>query len=267
MKITIKECLGAYKGEGDDLIFDHYAMILSHDTNIYTAHSQLEFAINQVIDAEQLDCPLIPIPKEDLWPPFTPGLTLAPDPPPSDTFIKKRSLIGFDSEMAFTPREVLLHEAQICEILRNHTHRNLASYLGCVCEDGLITGLCFVRYKETLSARLADRNRPLDVHSCLKSVKNGLDHLHALGLSHNDINPTNIMLDNEDMPIIIDFDSCQREGELSFGVGTLGWTNGVGNGMSRRENDEFGLKQLHDTFLKGASSVSRGVNKEESLGV
>ena len=52
--------------------------------------------------------------------------------------------------------------------------------------------------------------------------QNGLDHLHNLGLNHNDINPANIMLDKEDVPIIIDFNSCQREGDLSFGIGTPG---------------------------------------------
>ena len=236
----------SYKEEGDVFILDHYALILSHDTKLYKAQSQLGFAINQVIDVEQLDCPLIPILTEEVWPSFTPNLTLAPHPLPSDTFIKKRSFIGFDLGMAFTPREVLFHEAQICEILRNHPHRNLASYLGCLCEDDLIIGLCFVRYKETLSARSADINRPLNLHSCLNGVKNGLDHLHALTWNHNDINPANIMLDNEDVPIVIDFDSCQRDGELSFGVGTSGRTNGSVNRMSKRENDDFGLKQLHD---------------------
>ena len=115
-----------------------------------------------------------------------------------------------------------------------------------------ITGLCFVRYKETLSERLSDSNRPLNLHSCLQGVKNGLDHLHDLALNHNDINPANITLDKEDVPIIIDFDSCQREGDLSFGIGTLGWTNGSITGISERRNDDFGFMQLYKNFLKDA---------------
>ena len=39
-------------------------------------------------------------------------------------------------------------------------------------------------------------------------------------------NPADIMLDEEDVLIIIDFESCQREGDLSFGIGIPGWTNG-----------------------------------------
>ena len=246
------QCLQAYREDGDDWTFDHYSIILSQGTEVFKAQSQLEFPIPLDIDAEQLDCPLIPIPKEDLWPPFTDHLTLAPHPLPNDTFLKKPSLIGLGSETGPKPREILLHEAHMCEILRLHPHPNIASYLGCVRDEGLVTGLCFVRYKETLSDRLRDSNRPLNLRSCLKGVKNGLDHLHNLGLNHNDINPANIMLDGEDVPIIIDFDSCQREGDLSFGIGTPGWTNGSITGISERKNDDFGLMQLYKTFLKDA---------------
>ena len=164
------------------------------------------------------------IPKEDLWPPFTDHLTLAPHPLPNDIFLKKPSLIGLGLGTGPKPREILLHEAHMCEILRRYLHPNIASYLGCVRDEG------FVRYKETLSDRLRGRNRPLNLRSCLKGVKSGLDHLHDLGLNH--INPANIMLDKEDVPIIIDFDSCQREGDLSFGIGTPGWTNGSVTGIS-----------------------------------
>lgn len=95
---------------------------------------------------------------------------------PNDTFRKKPSLIGLSSETGHKPREILLHEAYMSEILRLHLHVNIASYLGCVRDEGLVNGLCFVRYKETLSDRLRDSNRPLDFRSCLKGVKKGPDH-------------------------------------------------------------------------------------------
>ena len=95
-----------------------------------------------------------------------------------------------------------------------------------------------------------NRDRPLNLPSCLKGVENGLDHLHKLDLNHSDINPTNIMLDNEDVPIIIDFDSRQREDALSFGTGTPGWTDNSITGIPERKNNEFGLIQLYKTFLK-----------------
>jgi len=42
----------------------------------------------------------------------------------------------------------------------------------------------------------------------LDGILEGLLFLHTLGFVHNDINLTNIMLDNKGMPVIIDFDSC-----------------------------------------------------------
>ena len=250
--MKVVECLQAWREDGDDLTFDHNTIILSQGTELFKAQSQLEFTISLDIDAEQLDCPLIPIPKEDIWPPFTDRLTLAPHPLPNGTFLKKRSLVAFDPETGPKPREILLHEAHMCEILRRHPHPNIASYLGCIRDEGLVTGLCFVRYKETLFERLSDSNRPLNLRPSLEGVKNGLDHLHDLGLNHNDVNPANIMLDDEDVPVIIDFDSCQREGDLSFGTGTWGWTDGSMTGISERKNDDFGLMQLYKNFLKDA---------------
>ena len=60
------------------------------------------------------------------------------------------------------------------------------------------------------------------------------------------------MLNKEDVPIIIDFDSCQREGGLSFRIGTPGWTDDSITGISERKNDDFGLKQLYQKLLKDA---------------
>ena len=85
------ECLQAYREDGDDLTFDHDSIVLSQGTEVFKAQSQLQFTAPLDIDAEQLDCPLIPIPTEDLWPPFTVHLTLAPHPLPNDTFLKKPS--------------------------------------------------------------------------------------------------------------------------------------------------------------------------------
>lgn len=106
------------------------------------------------------------------------------------------------------PRELLLHKAQIYEILREHLHKKIASYLGYISDGGLIKGLCFIRYEETLSDRLRDLNRPINLSECLKGVKDGLDYLYSLGLNYNDINPRNIMLNKQDLPVIIDFNSC-----------------------------------------------------------
>ena len=54
----------------------------------------------------------------------------------------------------------------------------------------------------------------------LEDILKGIRHLHSLGLVHNDINPANIMLDNNGTAVLIDFDSCRRVGE-SLGGGAI----------------------------------------------
>lgn len=68
------------------------------------------------------------------------------------------------------------------------------------------------------------KDRPLQIRDdCLNGVEKGIVHLHSLGLIHNDINPSNIMFD-EDVPVIIDFDSCRPVGQSLEGVGrTFEW--------------------------------------------
>ncbi|KAK4182439.1 hypothetical protein QBC35DRAFT_509984 [Podospora australis] len=69
----------------------------------------------------------------------------------------------------------------------------------------------------------SDCQRSKDHSNVLAGIKSGIQHLHALGLVHNDINPSNIMLDG-DKAVIIDFDSCRRIGESLEDVGrTYEW--------------------------------------------
>lgn len=249
--MKVIDCLEAWKEDGDEWNFDHFSIILVKGTETFKAQSQSAFAAHQDIDVAELRCPLLRIPTEDLWPVLKDDLTLAPYPVPDKVFPKEPKLVSYNPQTSrVKPRELLLHEAQICEILREHPHRNIASYLGCISEGGLIKGLCFVRYEETLSDRLRDLKRPLNLSECLKGVRDGLNHLHSLGPNHNDINPCNIMLNKQDVPVIIDFDSCEWEGGIPLRTGTPGWTDGAKITRSERKNDKFGLTQLRKTLFK-----------------
>ena len=77
----------------------------------------------------------------------------------------------------------------------------------------------------------------------LERVESGIRHLHSLGLIHNDINPSNIMLDGE-IPII-DFGSCQREGESLEGIAV------PTDGLKRR----FRLPFPRTTWMRWKKSV------------
>ena len=243
--MKVIECFEAFKEQGDDWEFDHFTTTLTEGTKIFRAKSARRYALHQEIDIKDLDCPPVALPPEDLWPPLTDDLTHAPHPIPDNAYAKRPTFFHYFPETSsFKPRELLLHEARICEFLRRHPHKNVASYLGCINDGGVITGLCFVKYKEILSDRLVDSSRPLDADSCLMGVKEALDHLHSLGLIHNDVNPINIMLDKQDVPILIDFNSCQWEGGSLYGTGTPGWTDGTSWTSSERKNDDIGLQEL-----------------------
>ena len=70
-----------------------------------------------------------------------------------------------------------------------------------------------------------------------------------MGLIHCDINPANIVMDG-DTPVIVDFDSCQRNGEkLGIKGGTLNWTREDFE-FARPENDEYGLAKIRDFLLQ-----------------
>ncbi|KAG5931171.1 hypothetical protein E4U60_006392 [Claviceps pazoutovae] len=98
---------------------------------------------------------------------------------------------------------------------------------------------------------------PLNKDLFLDGIERGIRHLHSLGIVHNDIHPDNVMLDEMDGPVIIDFDSWGKEGqELGPGMkkGTSEWsTNGSLYDYALFENDIFGLSKLRE-FIYDPSS-------------
>ena len=188
------------------------------------------------------------IPAESVWPPMDPRFTRTPDPLPPNTYLKQPSLLDYgDTCASLEPSCQILTEVEACEILRRHPHPNIAQYLGCVSKHGRIKGLCFVKYPMTLSKRLKDP-KPFDKALCLQGIERGIGHMHGLGLIHNDLNPSNIMMDG-DNPVIIDFDSCKREGaKLGLKAGTFGWAID-GADYARRENDIYGLSKIREILM------------------
>jgi serine/threonine protein kinase len=98
--------------------------------------------------------------------------------------------------------------------------------MGCVVKNSWITGLVLVKYKCTLEGRVKEADFDVTKRAtCMRAVEEGIEHIHNLGLAHNDLSRPNIMLKEDDAPVIIDFDSCLPEGEkLSKGGLVGGWT-------------------------------------------
>ena len=148
----------------------------------------------------------------------------------SAVYVKTPSLLAYVDENL---EEQITREIETCETFRKNPHPNIAVYYGCKETRGRVSGLCFKQYTSTLleavnpqrvgkvaflsSARdLVEENMKCGLDGILAAIQ----HLHSLGIVHNDINPANIMLDEDGTLILIDFDSCRYVGESLRNTGT-----------------------------------------------
>ncbi|KAJ6127724.1 hypothetical protein N7471_008941 [Penicillium samsonianum] len=180
-----------------------------------------------------------------------------------DCYLKAPDLIDFlYSEL----EDNIQCELEVCEVLRRHPHPNIATYYGCREENGRATGLCFKRYKETLWGKVnpewLSKNKfrasgREQVDDSLKhnfhAILEGIEHLHSLGLVHNDINPSNIMFDEHGVSVNIDFGSCRKIGESleTSGAGQTGGWHDPENGLVLEKNDLDAFGELK-TWLFGS---------------
>jgi serine/threonine protein kinase len=241
--LEVLENSEAFTEEDGDLAFSHTKVVLKGDSQYFYAISNRRYRHVSEIDPFTLD--LTPIHGSQVWPVFPANFTRAPEPLPQNCYIKRPTLLYYGDTKASTEiSTVLLHEAQICEILKKSPHPSIAKYLGCLVDDGRITGLCFLRYRANLS-QIVRNTQPFDRKLCLRSIRLGIEHLHKLRLIHCDINPANILSDGDSF-VISDFDSCTREGdELGLKAGTRGWTKDDFR-IAKRENDLYGLSKIEE---------------------
>lgn len=141
----------------------------------------------------------------------------------SAVYVKTPSLLAYvngDLE------KQIAREVEACEILRKHSHPNIATYYGFMETNGRVSGLCFQRYTSTLLEAVNPQRlnkvaflssaRELvgeKVKEGLEGIMSAIKHIHSIGLVHNDINPANIMIDEKGTLVLIDFDSCRFIGE------------------------------------------------------
>lgn len=58
-------------------------------------------------------------------------------------------------------------------------------------------------------------------HEQLRWIESAVWYIHSLGLAHNNIKLGNVMLNEHDIPYIIDYGSCLPLGSLLITAGTL----------------------------------------------
>ncbi|KZF19230.1 serine/threonine kinase [Xylona heveae TC161] len=237
----------AFIEKDGDLEFSHTKVVLRAEDRFFYGSSQRRLLPGSTFDLPPSE--LTEIPLDKIWPRVNSKLTEAPKPLPPGCYVKQPRLIEYgDTEASQNPGAQLLHEANICEILKESPHPNIAQYLGCIIEDERLRGLCFANYPKNLFQAVEEDASTLDIEKCINGIENGIQHLHGLGLVHNDINPSNIMIDG-DIPVIIDFDSCKSEGApLGVKGGTTGWSS-RDTKFAECENDIDALSKIRN-FLK-----------------
>lgn len=182
----------------------------------------------------------------------------------SAVYMKTPSLLAYaDANLD----KQITREVETCEILRKNPHPNIAIYYGCIESHGRVSGLCFKRYTSTLleavnpqylgKVAFLSSGRELvreNMETRLEGVLAAIKHLHSLRIVHNDINPANIMLDEDGTLILIDFDSCRYIGESLRITGTKRthpWHDPVVE-ISLEKNDLDAFKDLQ-IWLTGSS--------------
>ena len=134
-----------------------YAILVYRDgQNIYQFRSRIRIAKIAQITAKDLTD------KAEMaftvYAPLAPSeIPRAPDllPATCNTESPKLASCGRppDDSGLYPVAEDMLEEVKICELLEQHPHPNMARYTDCRVTNGLIRGIGFERYSQTLAAR------------------------------------------------------------------------------------------------------------------
>ncbi|CAJ0549807.1 Ff.00g034200.m01.CDS01 [Fusarium sp. VM40] len=240
---SANEVWEASAGDDTKLVFSHTTIVAVQNHQVYqgTSKNRLE-GIDKTTIIKQLS----PIPREDIYPPCPPQLTRAPE-----IYIKVPDLKLYSPERKGIIAQRLLHEAGIYQTLREHPHPNLGQSLGCVVgRDGLLQGLALFKYKTTLFEMAHDVSFELGQRDkCITAIKSALDHLHTLGLAHNDLSPLNIMFTDDGEPVLLDFDTCHPIGMNLEKGGKVGEWEGIASAVYNESSVKCDLKALEHLNL------------------
>ncbi|KAI0433129.1 kinase-like protein [Xylaria sp. FL1042] len=211
---------------------------------------RLDISIAEVREALQR------VPDADIYPEIPEGLNLKVaamiDKSDDESYIKRPSLLTYETSDPLTlVRDIFLGEAQIMEHVSSLNHKNIVRYHGCQVRDSRLTGIVLERHKCSLFEYFLwewDKNSgALDSQRFMEELESAVSRLHMAGLAHNDLKPSNILLDEDHMPVLIDFGSCRPFGARLMEGGTPGWSNGQNLVVSSdKEHDHFSLAKIRE---------------------
>lgn len=245
-----------YDGQCSDMRYQHTSVVYTDGEQLFSARTSLRLGETKECLSELHGHP---IPKERIYPKAEgENFTWMTEETSKSCYVKYPGVLDWEKEKDSTSdpwKDLLLREARFGEILGRSPHPNVATYLGCVRDDRWILGVCFAKCKKNLWDRIiVDKDtslaRPDLLEAVLAGIRNGIEHIHSLGYCHNDVNATNIMFDDNNTPIIIDFETCCPEGEeLTLKRGMVGWYD-ESSKHSCRKNDYYGLQKIEEFINK-----------------
>jgi len=202
------------------------------------------------------------------FPKLDPVSTRAPADLGKYVLVKRMFLLNYgDSEEYQKKQQNLLSEARVYKMMRASNeageligkdgYGNIVKYYGCFItqHDGIdyIAGLALDLQEQDLMSRCEEPHIPLDVGRVVKEVQQELKFLHGLGYCHNNVEPHNIVLTEDDKAMLIDFDACLPDGVPLRKWPLLGYIDSEKT-MSRKKNDWYGLSKVEEKLR----SVLRG---------
>lgn len=222
------------------------------DKDEYTAWYGKVGTVERETSLEQAIGCLRRVPDHEVYPPSDldmPATSTSDYELTSDTWLKRPNIIVYGQLAGCSliadefRREIMTYRR-----LQQHPHPNVVQFKGCLQKGSLIVGVLLKRYPITLDLHKYKCDETFDRQACLDGIQAGVYHLHSLGIAHNDLNPDNIMLDEEGRPIIIDLGASKPFGEVLVQGGTPGWNDGFSH-HSSKANDEIGLRKIREWLL------------------
>ena len=250
---TLIQRVHEFEGNEDTgMVLSCSVVVYEVGDELYIARLPYEISLVGPLELEALAG--IKINMELVFPLFDPNRFTSIDPTEpfsASLYCKRPRLVDYDEkDYADTntgegiDAKLMIREAEVYEKLERFPHEHIVKYFGCKVRHGRIVGLYIEKLQDTLYERLERSTANFDLKECVEGVRKGILHLHQLGLCHNDLNPSNIMFREDDTPVIIDFDSCQRLGEtLTLKLGTDGWSD-FRRDISTVENDMRALVEI-----------------------
>lgn len=104
------------------------------------------------------------------------------------------------------------HEFEVHQRLKEIRHKNLVKVYDCICDDEQCTVLeqyiAGITLEELCSQRVLSEEEVTDI---MVQLCSGLNVLHEINIIHRDITPTNVMISDDGIIKIIDYDISRTE--------------------------------------------------------